>query len=217
MPLTLTVCIPCIQKHVYLLDRCINSINRQILHPNEIIISISSVIDLEKTESTMKEIIDNYPRLLINVIYTKDAKFAGENRNIAIKATNIKMSDIISFIDADDIMYPNRLYAIRRIFELYPKCLGMLHHFAENAEVRNEKWNFVDIAVKKYQYTQKLHFGHPSFRREVFNEFKYSSSPRMQDIKLIEKLLPKYISNLLIYEKKLTCYNSNDSTLYKTL
>lgn len=214
MDLTISVCIPCINTHIPLLDRCVESIYRQILKPIEVIISISSVDDIESTTELVESMLEKYrKRLNIKVLYTSDKKFAGENRNKAIAAST---GNIISLIDADDIMYSNRLYVIKRTFALDSTCLGILHYFAENDEERLEKWNFSEDNIIGYKYTNKLHFGHPSFRREVFNEFRYSSMPRMQDIKFIEYLLPKYMSNLVIYKKQLTNYKSNNSSLYKT-
>lgn len=212
MDLTISVCIPCVDKHIPLLPRCIRSIYKQIILPDEVIISISSVADIEETTKKVEELIGQFRRRLnIKVIYTTEKKFAGENRNIAIAAST---GEIISLIDADDNMYHNRLYVIKQIFKEDPECLGVLHHFTENHGERNEKWKFSLESVKPYFYTDKLHFGHPSFRRQLFTEFKYSSMPRIQDIKFVEYILPKYRSRLRVYEKKLTNYNSGDSTFY---
>lgn len=210
--LTLSVCIPCINTHIPLLDRCVKSIFEQILHPNEVIISISSVENIKKTTELVDDMLEKYKtKLVIKVLYTSKKKYAGDNRNIAIRAST---GDIISFIDADDIMYSNRLYSIMRIFTMVKDCYGILHYFTENDQPRVAKWAFDMNDVVQYQYTNKLHFGHPSFRRRLFSEFRYSSMPRIQDIKFIEQLLPKYISNLRIYKKELSIYKSNDSTLY---
>jgi len=208
---TIAVCIPCIESHVYLIDRCIESINRQILHPKEIVISISSVSNGDKINDIIKNVTEKYPRLNIKALLTSENKFAGENRNIAIAECK---SDIITFIDVDDTMYNNRLFVIMKIFMVNPNYIGILHHFAENDEERIEKWTYDSDCLIPYKYTDKMHFGHPSFRREVFKEFKYNSESRMQDIQFVAALLPKHQADLCIYEKKLTKYISRDSTLY---
>jgi len=195
-----------------LLPRCINSIYKQIILPYEVIISISSVKDVESTKKEVESLLEKFrKRLNIIILYTRENKYSGENRNAAVSAAS---GDIITFIDADDLMYHNRLYVISRIFSADSSCIGILHYFTENEETRDERWNFSPDNVTPYLYTDKLHFGHPSFRRRIFDEFKYQNTARMQDIKFVDSILPKYISNLRIYNKKLSHYVSNDSAYY---
>jgi glycosyltransferase involved in cell wall biosynthesis len=211
MTLTIGVCIPCIESHIKHLENCIKSIYEQITFPDEVVISISSVVN-KGTVDTVEIMLNKYrKRLNIRAIYTMEKKYAGENRNIALE--NCK-SDIISFIDADDMMYPNRLYVLRNIFELYPWCIGILHHFNENSNKKINKGNFNEDFIEEYRYSEQLHYGHSSFRRILFNEFKYTNKPRGQDIEFVQRLLEKYINNLLVYKSKLTNYVSNNSTFY---
>ncbi len=210
--LTISVCIPAIEAHLPFLERCIESIYEQICLPNEVIISLSNIkSDLESVkldvEHKLKKYIDS---LSVRVIYTKDKQYAGQNRNIAVKYAK---GDIISFIDIDDIMYPHRIYTIKKIFSSQPDCIGMLHYFSENQKI-NPVWNYNTNNLKKYEYSDKIHYGHPSFKRRIFDEFVYPDTPRMQDFEFIKNILPKYIDNLYIYTQQLTCYNSNDSTYY---
>lgn len=209
MELKISVCIPCLSDHIYLLDRCIKSVYKQILHPHEVIVSISSVQDLETTKTNVENQIGKYrDRLKLIILYTSEKKYAGENRNIAISHST---GDIITFIDADDAMHNNRLWVLGRTFSKYQSCLGVLHHFTENEEIRNEKWEFDESNIKDYEYTDKLHFGHPTFRREIFDKFSYSNKHRGQDFELLENIVQKLRYNLKIYEKKLSHYYSNDS------
>lgn len=207
----ISVCVPCTKSHVNLLDRCLASIANQILRPKEVVISISSVLNMGDTQKQVEEIIAKHKELNVIVLYTLEKQYAGENRNKAVEAAS---GDIVSFIDADDTMYSNRLYVLSRAFNDDPDCVGILHYFTENAEERSESWKYDPDSIKKYQYTPKLHFGHFSARRSLFKEYQYGLDPRMQDIKFIEVLLPKYINNLRVCTKKLSNYHSNDSTLY---
>jgi len=68
--------------------------------------------------------------------------------------------------------------------------------------------------LSKYQYSTKLHYGHPTFRKEIFNEFEYSSAARSQDFALIEDIITRYLNVLYVYAEPLTVYGSNDSTFY---
>lgn len=217
MTLTISVCIPCIEPHIQFLGRCIKSIYNQIHLPDEVIISLSNIMDksfdLKDTRKAVECQIGQYRKgLNIIIFYTKERKYAGENRN---KAIELSSGNIISLIDADDIMLPNRLYIIEKIFRYYPDCIGILHHFIENKDnIEDLEWNWNENDIKKYRYSDKLHFGHPSFRRDIFNEFKYSNTPRTQDFEFIDSILSKYLNNLYIYEQPLSCYYSRDSTLY---
>jgi len=210
-----SVCIPCIQDHIPLLYRCIGSIYRQIFRPHEVIVSISSVNDIEKTKNEVDATLDKYrARLDIIILYTSEKQYAGINRNKAIEKST---GDIITLFDADDIMFSNRIYNIVRIFESDEDCYGVFHYFSENDDSRQEKWNFDPKSVVNYAFTEKIHFGHPSFKRFIFDEHKYSSESRIQDIKFVERILPQYMKNLRIYTKKLSRYISNDSMLYRYL
>lgn len=210
---SISVCIPCASKHIPLLRRCVQSIYKQIILPIEVIISVSSVDDEEDARDAIEQLIGQFrKRLNIIILCTTEKKYAGENRNIAIAASS---GDIVSMIDADDIMYSNRLYAIKRIFDDDKDCVGVLHYFSENEKTRNEKWNFDLDYLKPYIYSQNIHFGHPSFLRSLFDKVRYSAAARMQDIKFVDYILPEYRSKLKIYERKLSHYNSNDSTFYK--
>lgn len=213
--LSISICIPCIQPHIPFLGRCIKSIYEQIHLPQEVIISISSVTDLFSAEDDIEKLLKPYRNKLdILVLYTQAKKYAGENRNMAIENSTC---DIISMIDADDMMYPNRLYILHKIFTYYPNCIGILHWFNENHDENDDvEWSFNENDIKPYLYSEKIHYGHPSFRASIFKEFMYSDSPRRQDFDFIESILPKYFDNLLVYEQPLTNYISNDSTLYNS-
>jgi hypothetical protein len=51
--------------------------------------------------------------------------------------------------------------------------------------------NIIVALVSKYKYSTKIHYGHPTFRKEIFNEFAYSAAPRAQDFTLIEAIIKK--------------------------
>lgn len=217
--LSISVCIPCIQEHVYLLDRCIKSIYNQTYLPFEVVISISNITggceSIFYAQRYVEELLMQYrDRLNILITYTKQQQYAGENRNKCIK---IATGDIISFIDADDIMYSNRLNTIVTIFKVYPKCMGILHLFTENnIDNAEPDQSFNTDFMSEYEFSEHIHFGHPSFRRVVYDKYQYSNSPRTQDFDFIESVLPEYLANIIIYNKQLTCYVSDDSTFFGT-
>jgi len=132
MTSTISVCIPCIAKHIPLIQRCIHSIYNQTVLPNEVIISISNIENetgLYDTIKHMQGLCKLYKTLNIKPLYSREKKYAGENRNTAI---SLATGDLITFIDADDYMFINRIAILKQIFITTPECLGLLHHFIEN-------------------------------------------------------------------------------------
>jgi len=236
---TLSVCIPCVEKHVKYLDGCMNSIYNQTVLPDEVIVSISSCV--VETIDTVSRILTKYNnRLKFIIIYTEEKKYAGENRNIALKKAG---SEIISFIDADDYMYEERIFLIKTIFKEFKGIKCVLHYFTENIIppssfssfssstldgtdcdgqnniLDDSDWDsqkYDQKYVKPYIFLEELHFGHANFHKSIFNDNKYlySDKPRGQDIEFINNLLPKYHSRILIYQQPLTYYISNRSTFY---
>ena len=212
---TLCVCIPCIYEHIKYLKDCLNSIMKQSFQPHEIVIVISNIpkdeLDLVKEKVTKICAEFTFPGILTD--FTEERKYAGENRNRAISLSNC---DIISLIDADDLMRYDRLDVIYKVFDMDDSVIGVLHKFYENIypEPEQQHINFDPIYIKKYMYDKDLHFGHASFLRTLFNEYQYTNKPRGQDIEFVHNILGKYIKNLRIYDQKLSYYISNHSTFY---
>ena len=103
---TISVVVSCYKKHLVKLMRLLDSIARQTVKPIEVIVSSSSC------EPSDVPVIANYPFPVVLVLH-RGRKNAAENRNIAMK---LAIGDIVSFIDADDIMLSRRLEAIRTAF-----------------------------------------------------------------------------------------------------
>lgn len=215
---SISVCIPCIESHIVFLSDCLISIAEQSHTPKEVIISISNIQNMKKVKKRVNSIIKKNSKLNIVVLYTNDKKHAGENRNIALSNAG---GDIITFIDADDIMRKDRLNIIYNIFNLYDDCMGLYHYFYENkdrhmidCECDECCENFCLSCVEEYIYSDKLHFGHGSFRRKLFDEFLYTDKPRGQDVEFAHNVLQKYLKNLKVYKKPLSFYNSKNSSFY---
>ncbi len=208
----ISVCIPCIQKHIPFLSSCVASINKQSLLPFEIVISISNIVDyksMKNVENECEKII-NSTTIPIKIKYTYEKKYAGENRNICVDEAE---GDIISFIDADDIMHRDRIKILTEIFDKYKDYIGVLHYFVENKSLDNEE-KFDETNIQKYSFSDLLHFGHSSFRKKIFEKYKYGSDHRGQDVKFIASILPEYLNRLLIYKRPLTFYMSTNSSYY---
>ena len=160
---TISLCVPCIPKHVKYLNELLLSIRQQTHTPNEIIIFISEFTQ-EKKETLEMFLKETFPELNIIIGFTEEQQFAGLNRNNAV---SFATSDIISFIDADDIMHPQRTEYILKLFSIFNvKCI--LHHYIQNSNFSNNEDDTFDKVDFTYQFNNLIHHGHPSFKREVF-------------------------------------------------
>jgi glycosyltransferase involved in cell wall biosynthesis len=155
--------------------------------------------------TSIKPDIDTY--IPLKIIMNAENKTAGENRNTAVEHSK---GEIISFIDADDTMRKDRLEILLRMFSEF-ECNAVLHHFSENKSQPCRDYSAG--LVVRYQYDERIHFGHPTLKRQILLETSYTAKPRGQDVELIDKVIKKY-NNIYVYADCLTAYMSNQSTFY---
>ncbi len=215
MAIEISVCIPCIYAHIKYLSDCLDSISNQSLRPHEVVVVVSNIPieQYSNTVSQLEALRRDYPKLSILIDTTPDAKYAGENRN---KAVFLASGQVISFMDADDMMRRDRLQCIAKIFEMDRNIVGIIHRFNENVFPRQtqEVVSFDEQYIKEYVFRDDLHFGHTTFLKKIFDEYKYSDKPRGQDVEFVHNILEKYIACLRIYDQPLSYYISNRSTFY---
>ncbi len=102
------VAIPCYRRHLNCLQRLLDSLEFQTRKPDYVSVSCSSC-----KEEDLNSIRTDYT-FPVKIQYHQSRKNAAENRNLA---ANVLDTDTISFIDADDLMHPQRLQAICIAFE----------------------------------------------------------------------------------------------------
>lgn len=179
---TIGIAIPCYEPHHHLLYGLFDSIAAQTRKPDRIVVSCSSwKIDKRKDHV--------YNGIPITILYAKRRIVQAENRNIAARLLN---TDIISFIDADDLMHPKRLEFILAGFEK-AGCDVIVHSyqnskysrtipFEEETEVRLTD----DVIVKSPSQPgcmfengeQPFHHAHIGITREAFSKFQYPIEQR---------------------------------------
>ncbi len=173
--MSIGVAIPCYYGHIPQLTNLLDSIENQTYSPNRVVVSCSSTKELFETKKY------SFP---LEIIITEEHKNAAQNRNIA--ASRLNDMDYITFIDADDIMHPQRIEILLKTFQ-ETDCDIILHNFLMNDSNFNHIDN-IDIRINKltqcysgcirhidfysYQY-QLIHHSQSSIKRKIFDIVKY--------------------------------------------
>jgi glycosyltransferase involved in cell wall biosynthesis len=151
----ISVIIPCYPPHIELLLRCLQSTAGQTLKPDQVIICLSEANSelargLERLFS---------PLIPVQVIETTEKQTAGQNRN---RGLNVAKGDIVAFIDADDIMHPQRLEIMQKIIASKNSSL-VLHDYSN----RTLDFNYYDLSNLKIITANQIleaTFGSPPVR-----------------------------------------------------
>jgi glycosyltransferase involved in cell wall biosynthesis len=169
------VAIPCYYGHIQNLTNLLDSIENQTYKPDKVVVSCSSTKQLFETKEY------TFP---LDIIITDEDKNAAENRNIA--ANHLNNMDYITFIDADDIMHPQRIEILLNVFQ-GTDCDIILHNFSMD----NSEFNYIcniDIRINElmqcysgcirhinfYKYqTQLIHHAQSSVKKCIFEIVKY--------------------------------------------
>lgn len=169
------VAIPCYYGHIPHLMYLLDSIESQTHRPDKVVVSCSSTTELFETKNY------SFP---LEIIITEDYKNAAQNRNIA--ASKLMDMDYITFIDADDIMHPQRIEILLKVFQ-ETACGIILHNFLindssfipiEHIDMRiNELAQCYSGCIRhidffKYQ-SEMIHHSQSSIKKYIFDIVKY--------------------------------------------
>ena len=180
--MSIGVAIPTYVKHLPLLQSLLENIANSTVKPERISVSCSSMNEDKKLEGLINAI-------PVTIQYTTRVLNPSQNRN---RAASILTTDLISFIDGDDLMHPMRLKCVRDVFLKHPS-VGAAYHGYEYLEFsqRNEPFPVlgiptvvVDRAVPNPNgvgidiESHPLHHAHVTVRRGVFSVFRFDESPR---------------------------------------
>ena len=170
------IAIPCFNKHIDCCYELLDSIQQQTRLPDQVIVSCSS-------SKASDFVLKNYSFPFL-VITTEERKNAAQNRNIAADRLE---TDIISFMDADDIMHPQRLEAIERAFQ-DPEPIIVLHGFLLNEECKQQFPVFSQFVPERNILNQcytgcikfvnndsvsRIHHSQASVRRQAFESIRF--------------------------------------------
>jgi glycosyltransferase involved in cell wall biosynthesis len=176
------VAIPCYKGHLGALPHLLDSIEKQTRKPERVAISCSST---EPSDVSLS--LDSYS-FPVELILHSDKKAAAENRNCAADHLT---TDILTFMDADDIMHPQRLEVINTCFTKYTDVKILLHHYEMDATISLPHYENLDCfhfnrlfrcphgstQHADYLFQSVVHNGQPSVTRHVFDQIRFDESP----------------------------------------
>jgi glycosyltransferase involved in cell wall biosynthesis len=205
------VAIPCYSGHAHLLNSLLENIYNSTVKPSQIALSCSS---WDKDEL----VTGNYKDIPIKVKYSKRQINQAENRNIAASLLD---TELISFIDSDDLMHPQRLEYIIEAFK--QSSFDVIYHTYEikHDDEYNDPFEplnsvnllnipFVTDANKSLGLliagnSVPLHNSHLTIKKKIMKRFKfdenwevYRSEDSLFSRMLVENKVPcGYIDNKL--------------------
>lgn len=131
------VAVPCYHGHVNNLYNLLDSINSQTILPNKVVVSSSSTEKIEITEAYNFQLV---------IITSPDKKSAAQNRNIAIG--NLMDMDYVTFMDADDIMHPQRIEILLNAINNYDSDIILHNYQTEPFNENNIFKHIEDVKIR---------------------------------------------------------------------
>jgi glycosyltransferase involved in cell wall biosynthesis len=181
------VAIPCYYGHIQRLYDLLDSIEKQTILPNKVVVSSSSTKDFKNDK------IYNFP---LEVIVTEEKQNASKNRNIA--ASKLNDMDYITFIDADDLMHPQRIEFLLKGFQQHNSDI-ILHNYFESSkgsvnsflETKQEikirthtliqNWSGCITHINGYNASiDKIHHGKVTVKREIYEKVQFPEEPEFE-------------------------------------
>ena len=202
--LTIALVVPCIPEHVTELRKLIQSIEKQTRLPDEVVVAISETD--EKTALKLSKDLSS-PKITVTVSGIAGKAYAGKNRNRGAALTH---SDLISFIDADDQMHPQRLEILLAVYGK-TRSRVLLHTYVmhengeelpghiENVEVFGSKTfhsqhkEGAQPHFEHWPFQSPLHHGHVTIEKELLASVKQNEDmKRGQDADFLRRILTEF-------------------------
>lgn len=190
--MSLGVAIPTYSKHYPFLQSLLENIAASEVKPDMIAVSCSSMIVADRAQLSIQGI-----PVLID--YTTKTRNPSENRNCAAALLN---TDLISFVDGDDLVHPQRIGFLKTAFADHPEIEAIYHSY-ESGPVSCRTDPFLPVgspglvrtfARKPYSHlnpynvglyiendpSSEIHHAHVTVRRSLFDRFKFDETPQFK-------------------------------------
>uniref|UniRef100_A0A6C0KR75 Glycosyltransferase 2-like domain-containing protein n=1 Tax=viral metagenome TaxID=1070528 RepID=A0A6C0KR75_9ZZZZ len=173
---TIGIAIPCYKGHIEALQFLLDSIERQTRKADNVIVSCSSCEASDIPPSYYKY---SFP---LQIVTHTEIRNAAQNRNTAISYLN---TDLVTVMDADDQMHPQRLESIEHCFQ-NPNTEVFVHFY--ETRVHHDFVNYTAFPLElnklyvcpwrsvqhiNYPRGDIVHNGQVSFRRKTFEKVRY--------------------------------------------
>jgi glycosyltransferase involved in cell wall biosynthesis len=180
------VAIPCYIGHIDPLFKLLDSIQNQTVIPDKVVVSSSSTKKTDLELNCYFEKVKQYT-FFLEIITIEEKKNAAQNRNIA--ASKLSDLDYITFIDADDIMHPQRIEILLKVFQQHDSDI-ILHNFFIDVTFEKELFkkienNEIDIRCNSLRQNysgciehincaeEGIHHSQVSIKNKVFNKIQF--------------------------------------------
>ena len=160
MYMIITLCIPCVDKHIPLLLKLLSTVDKFTRKPDKIMIGLSPKFNDSDLFKEKNEILKLYPELPIDIIVQTTKTNAAKHLNIMGK--NVKEGYIIR-ADADDIIHPQKIEIIEQVINKYPDTKLILHRYTANYTER-------DYTMKNFILNNVI-----DFKDSIFFDVKYGN------------------------------------------
>jgi len=176
---TLGIGIPCYKPHLPKLIRLLDSIERQTVKPNKVVISTSQTEPVDLKDMSMHY---SFP---YSIVLHNESKNQSQNRNIVSKLLD---TDYVSFIDADDIMHHQRCELLMKAIDggakvivhslrSYDDSLQEIVYDTDNAS--NIRYDCLQVNSHGYlecDNCQGFHNGHITVHKDIFEKIQYNET-----------------------------------------
>ena len=215
---SIAIGIPCIPKHVKHLPELMESIKKQTISPTEVILGISET-DKQEADKLLKRFSSILLPSKLIVTSTAERAFEGENRNrIADHCT----ADLISFIDADDLLHHQRNEILLDVYNRY-RPRSIVHQWTSNLKYMGEKINNAKVVdgmmLHKLNKNKKtphlvgaegLHHAHITVETKLFKKIRQDEGGGIgKDSKFVRRILDTYLNDpkaMYFIKERLTIY-----------
>lgn len=123
------VAIPCYSGHHGYLQSLLENIASSTHRPDKIAISCSSW-------TTNGRVLGDFQGIPVEIVYSTERLNPAQNRNQAARCLT---TDLISFLDADDLMHPRRLEFLVKAFEDHPDVYAVYHGYSWEPRARRSE------------------------------------------------------------------------------
>lgn len=216
MPVSMkvSVIIPCYSKHFRHLAPLLRAYRMQSVTPDEIVISLSSIGEINPAEIGLLER-QSYP-FTLKILKHTDTYDAATNRNLASEAST---GDLLICQDADDLPHRQRVQIIKYLFEKY-QIDFLVHQFVHD----ETDWTYYyylhsleKLCTLRKQAVDSTFYhvaqGCPAYVREVFNKVHWISEAGLAEDGWFNLMVGDAFENSVILQLPIYLYRPRNPNI----